>query len=195
MGTPENPINDGEGCGGLMRRAWHTRPMYRNVLWLCLLTLAVSACGTVDSPKSSPQTSSTVPTTVSTTAPSTSTTARETTTTIAHSTTTTQAPPASLSVLVEPAAGYGFVTSAINGAARSVTLTMYELEDPAVMSALEQARHRGVAVSVVLDANLERSAILPPTTNWLPMACRCTGEPPAPRSTRRRCASTGIPAT
>jgi cardiolipin synthase len=131
--------------------------MYRNVLWLCLLALAVSACGAMHSPKSSPQTSSTA----STTAPSTSTTARETTTTVAHSTTTTQAPPASLSVLVEPAAGYGFVTSAINGAARSVTLTMYELEDSAVMSALEQAQHRGVAVSVVLDAKLERSANTP----------------------------------
>ena len=62
---------------------------------------------------------------------------------------------------MEPAAGYGFVTSAINGAARSVTLTMYELEDSGVMSALEQARRRGVAVSVVLDAHLERSANTP----------------------------------
>jgi phosphatidylserine/phosphatidylglycerophosphate/cardiolipin synthase-like enzyme len=62
---------------------------------------------------------------------------------------------------VEPTAGYAFVTGAINSAAKSVTLTMYELEDPAVLSALEQAQHRGVAVSVVLDANLERSANTP----------------------------------
>ena len=35
---------------------------------------------------------------------------------------------------------------------------MYELDDPAALSSLEQAEHRGVAVSVVLDANRERSA-------------------------------------
>lgn len=94
----------------------------------------------------------------STAVPSTSITAPTVTTTVPPATTTTQAPSGSLSVLVEPAAGYGFVTSAINGATRSVTLTMYELNDPAVLSALEQAQHHGVAVSVVLDANLERSA-------------------------------------
>jgi phosphatidylserine/phosphatidylglycerophosphate/cardiolipin synthase-like enzyme len=130
--------------------------MYRRFLWLCLLALAVSACDTMHAPKLSPQTP-----TNPTTALSTSTSTQETTTIVAPATRATKAPSGSLSVLVEPAAGYGFVTSAINNAARSVTLTLYELEDPAVLSALEQAQHRGVAVSIVLDAHLERSANTP----------------------------------
>jgi len=60
-------------------------------------------------------------------------------------------PAGSLAALVEPAAGYGFVVTQINGAHDGVEIEMYELDDPAVLSALETAQRRGVAVKVLLD--------------------------------------------
>lgn len=63
----------------------------------------------------------------------------------------------SLSLVVEPAAGYGFVTSAVAAAARTVDLVVYELTDTDVEQALVQAAARGVAVEVILDRHLEQS--------------------------------------
>jgi len=60
-------------------------------------------------------------------------------------------PAGSLATLVEPAAGYGFVVTQINGARHRVEIEIYELDDPAVLSALENAQRRGVAVKVLLD--------------------------------------------
>jgi len=60
-------------------------------------------------------------------------------------------PAGSLATLVEPAAGYGFVVTQIDSARHLVEIEMYELSDPAVLGALERARHRGVVVEVLLD--------------------------------------------
>jgi phosphatidylserine/phosphatidylglycerophosphate/cardiolipin synthase-like enzyme len=56
-----------------------------------------------------------------------------------------------LMVLAEPAAGVAPFVSMIAGARRSIELTMYELTDPRVESALEAAAHRGVDVRVLLN--------------------------------------------
>jgi cardiolipin synthase A/B len=56
-----------------------------------------------------------------------------------------------LTVLAEPAAGVAPFVSTIAGARRSIELTMYELTDPRVESALEDAAHRGVDVRVLLN--------------------------------------------
>jgi len=56
-----------------------------------------------------------------------------------------------LVALVEPAAGYGFVVAQIGGAGDTVEVEMYELDDPAVVTALETAQRRGVWVEVLLD--------------------------------------------
>ncbi|MGO9733416.1 phospholipase D-like domain-containing protein, partial [Mycobacterium sp.] len=51
-----------------------------------------------------------------------------------------------------PRGGYSSIVSLISGAARSVRVTMYELTDPAVVSALIDAHNRGVETRVLLDA-------------------------------------------
>lgn len=55
-------------------------------------------------------------------------------------------------LLQEPQAGYGAITQLITHATTSVAITMYELADRDVEQALIDARSRGVAVTVVLDA-------------------------------------------
>ena len=52
----------------------------------------------------------------------------------------------------EPDAGYAPIIGLISGAARSVRITMYELTDPAAVSALVDAHNRGVDTKVILDA-------------------------------------------
>ncbi len=56
-----------------------------------------------------------------------------------------------LTVLAEPAAGVTPFVAMIAGARRTIELTMYELTDPRVESALENASHRGVDVRVLLN--------------------------------------------
>jgi phosphatidylserine/phosphatidylglycerophosphate/cardiolipin synthase-like enzyme len=55
-------------------------------------------------------------------------------------------------LLQEPDAGYSPIIGLIAGSARSVRMTMYELTDPAAVSALIDARNRGVDTKVILDA-------------------------------------------
>ena len=55
-------------------------------------------------------------------------------------------------LIQEPDAGYAPVIGLISNAARSVRLTMYELTDPAAVSALIDAHNRGVETKVILDA-------------------------------------------
>jgi cardiolipin synthase A/B len=55
-------------------------------------------------------------------------------------------------LIQEPDDGYQFVTDLINGAARSVRMTMYELADRDVLDALIAAHQRQVTVKVILDA-------------------------------------------
>ena len=52
----------------------------------------------------------------------------------------------------EPAAGYGFLTSAVAHATASVSLSVYELRDPSLAALLEQRARAGVRVRVLLDA-------------------------------------------
>jgi cardiolipin synthase A/B len=52
----------------------------------------------------------------------------------------------------EPDAGYAPFIGLISGAARSVRITMYELTDPAAVTALIDAHNRGVDTKVILDA-------------------------------------------
>jgi cardiolipin synthase A/B len=55
-------------------------------------------------------------------------------------------------LIQEPDAGYAPIIGLISGAARSVRMTMYELNDPAAINALIDAHRRGVDVKVILDA-------------------------------------------
>jgi phospholipase D-like protein len=55
-------------------------------------------------------------------------------------------------LIQEPDAGYAPIIGLISGAARSVRMTMYKLNDPAAINALIDAHHRGVDVKVILDA-------------------------------------------
>jgi phosphatidylserine/phosphatidylglycerophosphate/cardiolipin synthase-like enzyme len=54
-------------------------------------------------------------------------------------------------VFVEPEAGATPLTSAIKGATRSIWVEVYLLTDSRVISALEDARHRGVDVRVMIE--------------------------------------------
>src|ERR1700758_1995002 len=69
----------------------------------------------------------------------------------------TTAPPAhaadaNYQLIQEPDAGYAPIIGLISGAARSVRMTMYEVNDPAAINALIEAHGRGVDVKVILDA-------------------------------------------
>ncbi|MDE2292360.1 MAG: hypothetical protein KGL53_09780 [Elusimicrobia bacterium] len=55
-------------------------------------------------------------------------------------------------VFVMPRDGHRPVVAAIDGARRSVVMTMYRLTDPRVVDALKAARRRGAEVRVILDA-------------------------------------------
>jgi len=59
---------------------------------------------------------------------------------------------ANYQLIQEPEAGYSAIIGLINGAARSVHITMYELTDPAAVDALIDAHRRGVDTEVILDA-------------------------------------------
>jgi cardiolipin synthase A/B len=55
-------------------------------------------------------------------------------------------------IIQEPDAGYSFVTDLISNAARSIHVTIYQLTDPNVVTALIDAHHRGIDVKVIMDA-------------------------------------------
>jgi cardiolipin synthase A/B len=61
-----------------------------------------------------------------------------------------------LGVIVEPAAGPSPIYHLLDGARRSIDLTMYELRDTTAESDLARAAARGVDVRVLLDQHLER---------------------------------------
>jgi cardiolipin synthase A/B len=75
---------------------------------------------------------------------------------LGHAAGASTAPPATVSsgpltLVAEPAAGVAPFISMISGARHSIELTMYELTDTRVESALEAAAHRGVDVRVLLN--------------------------------------------
>jgi hypothetical protein len=55
-------------------------------------------------------------------------------------------------LIQEPGAGFSRIIGLISGAARTVRITMYELNDPAAVNALIDAHGRGVDTRVILDA-------------------------------------------
>jgi phosphatidylserine/phosphatidylglycerophosphate/cardiolipin synthase-like enzyme len=59
---------------------------------------------------------------------------------------------ANYQLIQEPDAGYSAIIGLISAAARSVRITMYELTDPAAVTALIDAHNRGVDTKVILDA-------------------------------------------
>lgn len=67
-------------------------------------------------------------------------------------TTTAKNPPTTgYSLIVEPDDGRTAVLSTINGAQKNITLTIYELNDPDIVSALIAAQERGVQVRVIYN--------------------------------------------
>jgi len=58
---------------------------------------------------------------------------------------------ANYQLVQEPDAGYAPIVGLINGATHSIRITMYELTDPAAISALIDAHNRGVDTKVILD--------------------------------------------
>jgi cardiolipin synthase A/B len=63
-----------------------------------------------------------------------------------------QSPAGPVSLLVEPAAGFGPVYRLFGQARHSIDVTMYEFADPTAEQDLAAAAHRGVRVEVILDA-------------------------------------------
>jgi cardiolipin synthase len=61
-----------------------------------------------------------------------------------------------LKVLSEPQAGFSFIYSLINGAKKSIDLTMYTLRDTTAQSDMAKAAKRGVNVRVILDQHFEK---------------------------------------
>jgi phosphatidylserine/phosphatidylglycerophosphate/cardiolipin synthase-like enzyme len=61
-----------------------------------------------------------------------------------------------MKVLSEPQAGFSFIYQLINGAKKSIELTMYTLRDTAAEKDLAAAAKRGVNVRVVLDQHFEK---------------------------------------
>jgi cardiolipin synthase len=59
---------------------------------------------------------------------------------------------ANYQLIQEPEAGYSAVIGLVGGATRSVRITMYELTDPAAITALIDAHNRAVDTKVILDA-------------------------------------------
>lgn len=74
---------------------------------------------------------------------------------------------APLRAIVEPAAGYGFVSRAIAGARHSVDMEMYELADPAIVADLAAAERRHVTVEVLLDKEYDAGSVNAPAFSTL----------------------------
>ncbi|MCG2802370.1 MAG: phospholipase D-like domain-containing protein [Cellulomonas sp.] len=105
-------------------------PLAMTALTVALLAAAVTGCS------ASSSTSSATPTASATSTSSTS-----------------QAP--TLSLVVEPDAGYQPVYDFIAGARVSLDMTMYQLQDTAAQDALKAAAARGVTVRVLLDSDIQ----------------------------------------
>jgi len=83
-------------------------------------------------------------------------------------------PSSSHSLVVEPADGRALVLSSIGSAARTVDLGIYEVSDPAVVSALIAARGRNVAIRVLYNwysfDSMTQQREITPTINQLTQA-------------------------
>ncbi len=71
------------------------------------------------------------------------------------------APTTSPVLYVEPDAGFNWLYAAVNGAQRTLDMTMYELADTTLSGDLVAACARGVRVRVLLDQSLEKQTNTP----------------------------------
>jgi phosphatidylserine/phosphatidylglycerophosphate/cardiolipin synthase-like enzyme len=88
------------------------------------------------------------------------------------------------SLIVEPDDGRTLVLEALNAATKSIDLTIYELSDPQIMSALESAQKRKVAVRVLYNwysftPRMQQTDITPAVQKLTQAGIQCR---PAPRS-------------
>ncbi|MGO8790494.1 MAG: phospholipase D-like domain-containing protein [Terriglobia bacterium] len=87
-------------------------------------------------------------------------------------------------LIVEPDDGRTLVLQALNAATKSIDLTIYELTDPQIMSALESAQARKVAVRVLYNwysftARMQQTDITPAIQKLTQAGIQCQ---PAPRT-------------
>jgi len=64
---------------------------------------------------------------------------------------------AGLTLVTEPDNGFSSIYALINGATKSIEMTMYELVDATAQTDLINAQTRGVKVRVILDEDLEKA--------------------------------------
>jgi phosphatidylserine/phosphatidylglycerophosphate/cardiolipin synthase-like enzyme len=87
-------------------------------------------------------------------------------------------------LIVEPDDGRTLVLQALNAAAKSIDLTIYELSDPQIMSALESAQARKVAVRILYNwysftPRMQQTDITPAIQQLTRAGIQCQ---PAPRT-------------
>jgi len=87
-------------------------------------------------------------------------------------------------LIVEPDDGRTLVLQALNAATKSIDLTIYEISDPQIMSALESAQARKVAVRVLYNwysftARMQQTDITPAILKLTQAGIQCQ---PAPRT-------------
>lgn len=87
-------------------------------------------------------------------------------------------------LIVEPDDGRAAVLAALNAAKTSINLTIYEISDPEIMSALQAAKTRGVAVRVIYNwysfpADMQQRTIMPAIQALTKAGIQCKQAPRA----------------
>jgi phosphatidylserine/phosphatidylglycerophosphate/cardiolipin synthase-like enzyme len=85
-------------------------------------------------------------------------------------------------LIVQPDDGRTLVLNALNAAKKSIELTIYEISDPQIMSALEAAKARGVAVRVIYNwysfpADMQQREIAPAIQELTKAGIQCKQAP------------------
>ena len=85
-------------------------------------------------------------------------------------------------LVVQPDDGRALVLNALNAAKKSIELTIYEISDPQIMSALQAARARGVAVRVIYNwysfpADMQQREITPAIQQLTKAGIQCKQAP------------------
>jgi cardiolipin synthase A/B len=85
-------------------------------------------------------------------------------------------------LIVEPDDGRAAVLNALDAAKKSIDLTIYEISDPQIMSALEAAKTRGVTVRVIYNwysfpADMQQRDILPAIQTLTKAGIQCKQAP------------------
>jgi len=85
-------------------------------------------------------------------------------------------------LIVQPDDGRTLVLNALNAAKKSIELTIYEISDPQIMSALQAAKARGVAVRVIYNwysfpADMQQREITPAIQELTKAGIQCQQAP------------------